>query len=224
MKLHYIVLLLCFCTPYCLPTSRIIQQILSSNKIQIQHSRTEQYENTAHLISRLHTQQKLTSAQRRKTINFLLFHKTIFDSACMQFSNTPGFQTLLNTLVKTIPYEHVVKGYFYELTTALACNHLNDPNYTVTAFGPMVHSYDNTIHRQFDVLTTKYIIECKNIHWRVLTAAYKNQFSEQKTIIDSLNKAYQEDMLYRVWSKNTVPSSIQQWMDTKGITCKQWNN
>jgi len=69
--------------------------------------------------------------------------------------------------------------------------------------------------REFDIITSKRLIECKNIDWSKITpgelAKRKGQFGNQMKIAKGLGKTFE------VHSKWSIPDVLKQWFRKKGI-------
>jgi len=102
------------------------------------------------------------------------------------------------------------RGAMYELEKALE---LIKKEETVLAFGD--HLKFETASREFDIITNKRLIECKNINWKTISpeelGRRKGQFGSQLKIAKGLGK------MFEVHSKCPIPDELKQWFIKKGI-------
>jgi len=102
------------------------------------------------------------------------------------------------------------RGAMYELEKALA---LIEHNEFPLEFGK--HLKFETLSREFDIITSKRLIECKNIDWSKITeerlADMKSKFGKQKKVAKGL------DEIFEVHSKRPISDSWKQWFRKKGI-------
>ncbi|MGB8367611.1 MAG: hypothetical protein WCD44_04595 [Candidatus Babeliales bacterium] len=102
------------------------------------------------------------------------------------------------------------RGAMYELEKALE---LMEKKETILEFGK--HLKFDSVSHEFDIITNKRLIECKNINWATLTEEklrkMKSIFGGQKTIAKGLDK------IFEVHSKTSITESWKQWFTKKGI-------
>ncbi|MGB8367451.1 MAG: hypothetical protein WCD44_03775, partial [Candidatus Babeliales bacterium] len=102
------------------------------------------------------------------------------------------------------------RGAMYELEKALE---LMTKEESIIAFGD--HLKFETTSREFDIITNKRLIECKNINWATISIAEldkkKKIFGQQIKIAKGLNKVFE------IHSKWLIPDELKQWFIKKGI-------
>jgi hypothetical protein len=139
----------------------------------------------------------------------------LIESAIEAFHNTPGalgnngpLRNVLHWGLKGNGNGHLntARGALYELEKALSLQKKGEP---ILQFGEKIGG------REFDIITSKKMIECKNINWgRMNAEAIHNKqstFMHQKTIAESKNK------IFEVHSKLPISHSWKQWFEKKGI-------
>jgi len=102
------------------------------------------------------------------------------------------------------------RGAMYELEKALE---LIEQNEFILEFGK--HLKFKTTSREFDIITSKRLIECKNVDWSKMAAqelaTKKAQFGSQIKIAKGLGK------IFEVHSKKSIPDVLKQWFRKKSI-------
>lgn len=73
-----------------------------------------------------------------------------------------------------------------------------------------------TIQREFDIISSHELIECKNINWEIYEKSnrishYKQKFNQQRDIANMIKKKF---VLY---SKNTISKNWKSWFEKKNI-------
>ncbi len=105
---------------------------------------------------------------------------------------------------------NTARGAMYELEKALE---LIERNELPLEFGK--HLKFETTSREFDIITNKKLIECKNRNWLQITgdelADMKDKFGDQIKIAKGLDK------IFEVHSKRPIPDVLKQWFNKKGI-------
>jgi len=101
-----------------------------------------------------------------------------------------------------------IKGPIWELEKALQLTELEE---TIIAFDKeyAAEILGKIVTREFDIITEKALIECKNINWatRIGSSAEKlqNQFLEQQQVAQAHGK------IFEIHSKGPIPLAWQQW-------------
>lgn len=133
--------------------------------------------------------------------------------ALQRFSTTPGFAATLQHIIKSAQYP-CVKGYLWELEYAL---HLNDQNNEeVLAFNTMIHDVHGRFVKQFDIITPRQWIECKNIAWHTSTKQTK-KLREQLSKQHMLVLQQRTPTLHTLSSKQIITQAWHQWLKQHAI-------
>ncbi len=102
------------------------------------------------------------------------------------------------------------RGAMYELEKAFELIEHGEPPLKLGK-----HLRFESISREFDIITSKRLIECKNINWSTMSpgelARKKTQFGMQSKIAKGLGEVFE------VHSKQPIPDSWKQWFIKKGI-------
>ncbi len=98
----------------------------------------------------------------------------------------------------------------YELEKALE---LIEQNEFPLEFGK--HLKFETTSREFDIITSKRLIECKNIDWSQITGKKLEKmqivFGKQKKVAQGLGE------IFEIHSKRSIPDTWKQWFRKKAI-------
>jgi len=142
------------------------------------------------------------------------------EKAIDKFKNIPGALENNGPLLKVLELGkkgakpgclRTAHGAMYEIEAALE---LIEEGEEIAAFGKQLRLGDKAM-REFDIMTSTKLIECKNIDWS--EAIKKNindiygQLGEQLTIAKSHNKVFE------VRSKNAIPVEVKNWFIKNGI-------
>jgi hypothetical protein len=147
-----------------------------------------------------------------------------FKEALEKFASTPGFSNRADAIVGRIAranpggVESAVKGAYYEakvgLEIAKACETTGE---IVEQFGfracvKNVVGGCETSLRDFDVLTNRRLIECKNCLWTA-----KNIEKVQRAFGDTQKIARQIGKELWLFSKSAIPEDLKHWLIARGI-------
>lgn len=149
-----------------------------------------------------------------KTIPRLKHDRLLLRQACNRFYKMPGFPETLQRIVKSnSDCDH--DGRIWEIECALKIQAANcslaHPE-CVIEFNQF-KSDQAGASREFDIITNKRWIECKNICWNICRNSDKwiKQFKEQKSIASDYS------VQYFVFSKKAIPESWQDWFKQQKI-------
>lgn len=141
----------------------------------------------------------------------------LLKAAIDSFYATPGFQETLQFILNDND-ESKYKGCLWEIECALnLCE-----RESILAFNQ--HMPDDS-GREFDIITNKHWIECKNIEpkqWRKKKQKFFKQFIEQRNIVTEHNQT-NTPIKYTLCSKNEIPVKWKAWFDENNISyCKSF--
>lgn len=80
--------------------------------------------------------------------------------------------------------------------------------------------------REYDILTTKYLVECKNIYWPKYIKGSKPMEKLMSQLGDGVNNARKINRSFILCTKNTIPSELawfREWLIEKGIHLVEGN-
>jgi hypothetical protein len=136
-----------------------------------------------------------------------------FKEALQKFASTPGFSDRAEAIVGRIARANgggvgsAVKGAYYELEAAFELERTGEK---IVAFGKQISGKD------FDVVTLRRLIECKNIHWpRANLERLKDQCGQLARIARDKGK------IFEFWSKTPIVSQFKDWLIRKGIIFRE---
>lgn len=139
--------------------------------------------------------------------------KTALQQSTPLFNDTPGYADNLRLIVAKSQNRGLVNGHAYEIERALK---LAQTGIAVLGFNVMLSS--KSLARQFDILTSEYAIECKNIRWKpTLNKELQRQFLAQKNIIAHHNNLHNRTRQFQVSSRQPVPERWREWFKTNNI-------
>lgn len=102
------------------------------------------------------------------------------------------------------------KGAFYELEVAAKLESMGEK---VIEFN--IKYANDVTRREFDIVTCKKFIECKNIDWNIKDSYSENRMKTQ--FIDQRNIAQKHNKEYVIFSKNQVTLYWKDWFTAKNI-------
>ena len=132
--------------------------------------------------------------------------------------NVPGFitqcQPKSESLVQRIisaQHERNVRGALYEAAVAAE---LEKAGEVVEMIGLKVKGFGNRGTKDFDVVTTKLAIECKDWDWSIA-----GRFEQVRTDIGKAKVIAEESLRkrYCLYSKNLIPEHIKNWLNNNDI-------
>jgi len=98
------------------------------------------------------------------------------------------------------------RGALYELEAAAALERMGE---TITQFGKKVSG------REFDILTDRRLVECKNIDWSKLS--HKAIDDLRSSLCMKKGIAESGGVEFAFYSKNTIPDEWRIWLSKKSI-------
>ncbi len=150
-----------------------------------------------------------------KVYPLLTAHYTLIQSALDNLIHITGFTGLVRLLLRNLNNNNGFSGLLYELEKGLEI-YLEDEEEELVEFQRIIEiPYSNKI-REFDIITTKRIIECKNINWLKKNKP-KKQFLVQQKVVNLLNKKNKTNLIYQICSKQAIPHNWQQWFTINNI-------
>jgi hypothetical protein len=161
-----------------------------------------------------HFKETLFLLHEAKTHSALNAHYAIIQLALDTLMHIKGFSGLIRLLIRNINNSNCFSGLLYEVEKGLQIYLENEQEELVEFQRIVTVSYTNKT-REFDIITTQRIIECKNINWAKKT--YRKQFIAQKKAVKKLNKKNGTNLMYEVCSKQSIPQAQQQWFTTNNI-------
>lgn len=139
-----------------------------------------------------------------------------------ELKNIQGFDELMKS-INSHKQLTPAKGFWFELEVALHINRKNQTkksNEKLIALHYQLKGPDNK-QREIDILTNKYCIECKNVHWKSAKPEDRkrilNQVLDQKKLVDwhnnnkiAIEKNYNIRCLF--WSAEEIPDDIKSFL------------
>jgi hypothetical protein len=127
-----------------------------------------------------------------------------------------GFSGTFKKTISSAENEDCFKGNLFELEHALKITESQQPE-TILGFGVII-KYKKK-QREFDIVTDKRCIECKNISWvhKKNDEKLKCQFLDQRKLVAAYNRTTRKASIYQVVSKQPIPATWQEWFKQQDI-------
>ena len=159
----------------------------------------------------------MSALAHKKTFPQLSENADLLVKATQAFCKISGFNDTFKKTVSSAANEGSFKGNMYELEHALAITEAVHPQ-TILGFG-IIMQYKK-MQREFDIVTDKSCIECKNISWfyKKNKKKLQCQFLEQQKLVNFYNRITKQAAVYRVVSKQPIPANWQEWFKKQNIS------
>jgi len=135
-------------------------------------------------------------------------------TALKTLHNIKGFTGLMRMLLLNLHQPGSFSGFLYELEKGLHI-HKHCKHEHIVEFQQIIAIPDSKRTREFDIVTSKRIIECKNINWK--KQKLRKQFLAQKRVVEKINKKNRTNFAYEVCSKKPIPQNWQRWFTKNKI-------
>lgn len=197
--------------------------VISSYAIRSPHHRPMHVRSTAEIMRRslCDPLRHITKILREPRYHQLVrHHGPLITRAIAHFGSTPGFWPTLKLIIKHPTDYNYIKGYLWELEHALEIKQ-SCPQEKIIALNKHMPNTDNGKSRQFDIITSKRWIECKNnkrLRFKNERAdGLRKQFTQQQEIVDLHNKIHNTAILYQVSFKEPIQLKWISWFRQKHI-------
>lgn len=158
----------------------------------------------------------ISALASQKTFPALHENADVLVKATQALFKVRGFSDTFKKTISSTENEGCFKGHLFELEHALNITESLQPE-TILGFGVII-KYKKK-QREFDIVTDRRCIECKNISWvhKKNEQKLQCQFLEQQQLVNAYNRTTRKVAVYQVVSKQPIPATWQEWFKQQDI-------
>ena len=147
-------------------------------------------------------------------------NQTMLEYSVYQFKKVSGFTTTMLTFLRQLNDPQAAKGYLYEVQRAVALHDTYGTQDPIMEFNAHQSVIQNGVKqsRQFDLITKKFRIECKDRNFGQLpiqsrnSKQLRNQLLTQRSIVEACNVEHGTTITFQLSSKQPLPIVWKEWL------------